>query len=118
MTLSGLLRLCSRQMMLIKIILSRDEALQALLNIGITFRYCRQQETQGKVSSRITSPRLGFEKDSTRQQIISFTIDLNSRVFSYMHFISSYCSFLQVLNLLHCSDSGLILKLIISLDIL
>jgi len=67
-------------MILGKIILSRDEARQAFLNIGVTFGYCRRQETQRKSSSRITSPRLGFEKDSTRQRIMFFTIDLNSRV--------------------------------------
>jgi hypothetical protein len=82
--------------MLGKIILSRDAVRQAFLNIGVMSGYCSRQETQGKASSRITSPRLGFEKDFTRQRIMCFTIDLDSRVFSYMQFISSYCSFLQV----------------------
>ena len=61
-----------------KIILSPDEFRQAFLNIGVMSGYCRRQETQGKASSRITSPRLGFGMDSTRQQIMCFMTDLIS----------------------------------------
>jgi len=64
--------------MLGKIRLSQDEIRQAFLNIGLMSGYCRRQETQGKTSFRKTSPRLGFEMDSTRQQIMYFTTDLIS----------------------------------------
>jgi hypothetical protein len=65
-------------MMYGKILLNPDEIGQAFLNIGLMSDYCCRQEIQGKASSRITSPRLGFEMDSTLQQIMCFTTDLIS----------------------------------------
>jgi len=104
--------------MLGKIILSRDGVRQTFLNTSAMSGYRRRQDTQGKASSRIISPRLEFQMNSTPQRIMFFTTDLISWVFGYIQFISRYCSFLQVWDFLRCSDPELILKLIISLDIL
>ena len=117
MSLSGLLRLCTAEWRLVNLFWVEMKFDRLFFNIGVMFVYCRRQETQRKASSRKTSPRLGFEMDSTRQGIVCCTTDLISWVFSYMQFISRYYSFLQVWNVLRCSDSELILQLVISLDI-
>jgi hypothetical protein len=93
-------------------IVSLDEVRQASLTIGAISGYFHRQEAQGKASSRITSSLLGYEYYSARKSIMCFTIGLICWVVRYMRSISRYYSFLHVLNLLRCFDSGLIQKLI------